>query len=239
MGQGFKETALHRTNKEKFDANYEDIVWGDLKNKKNSDDDNWEYLDTTDEENFKSCFNQFDIIRVVDIFSKYYGEYGYLLKCDDNIYDVVIYKKNIMINLKRENMLFVSGDINANLEARDHMLKAHVMPIAINQYTMQQIKLYPQVYDKIFSDKKRSTLRLGIKDFKLGNCVLCQVKDNQTSKYIHGFITSLSLVEFQNLNDSHALSEGYASINELKKVITDIYDIVKFDQIFTLIKFNL
>lgn len=102
---------------------------------------------------------------------------------------------------------------------------------------MATLKLRKEMFPAIYSGKKTSTSRQGIRDFKPGtNLTIVAQEDELTS--IDVLITDVTHCKFNELNEEEAIREGYGSLKEMKETLEKIYDISKDDN-FTLIEFSL
>ena len=102
---------------------------------------------------------------------------------------------------------------------------------------MATLKLRKEMFPAIYSGKKTSTSRQGIRDFKPGtNLTIVAQEDELTS--IDVLITDVTRCKFNELNEEEAIREGYNSLKEMKETLEKIYDISKDDN-FTLIEFSL
>ena len=102
---------------------------------------------------------------------------------------------------------------------------------------MATLKLRKEMFPAIYSGKKTSTSRQGIRDFKPGtNLTIVAQEDESTS--IDVLITDVSHCKLNELDEEEAIREGYNSLKEMKETLEKIYDISKDDN-FTLIEFSL
>ena len=102
---------------------------------------------------------------------------------------------------------------------------------------MATLNLRKEMFPAIYSGKKTSTSKQGIRDFKPGtNLTIVAQEDESTS--IDVLITDVSHCKFNELDEEEAIREEYNSLKEMKETLEKIYDISKDDN-FTLIEFSL
>ena len=102
---------------------------------------------------------------------------------------------------------------------------------------MDVLKLRKEMFPAIYSGRKTCTSRQGIRNFApQGKLTFIATEDDSIRADV--LITNVKLCKFDELTKDEAIKEGYASLEDLKKVLKEIYDISKDDN-FTLIEFML
>lgn len=86
-------------------------------------------------------------------------------------------------------------------------------------------------YYKLFlSGKKKTTIRSGLRDIKLGQCYLRTEYDDWDA-----VITGFKYSKFCELTEKDAKLDGFDSLNELKSVLLEIYSSIELTQDVTII----
>lgn len=99
------------------------------------------------------------------------------------------------------------------------------------------LKLRKEMFPAIYSGKKTCTSRQGTRNFTpQDKLVFAATEDDSIS--VDVIITNVRHCKFDELTEEEAIKEGYESLEELKEVLGQIYDISK-DNNFTLIEFML
>ena len=101
---------------------------------------------------------------------------------------------------------------------------------------MYILQLRKEMFRAIFSGKKTSTSRQGIRPI-VPQQELRLIAPNE-SVSVDVLVTSVSQCKFDELTIKEAIKEGYSSLEELKDTLKKIYDIEKDDN-FTIIEFKL
>ena len=100
---------------------------------------------------------------------------------------------------------------------------------------MDTLKLRKEMFPAIYSGDKTCTSRQGIRNFTLyDKLIFVATEDNSISTDV--IITNVKHCKFDEITEEEAFKEGYKSLEELKEVLRQIYDISKDDN-FTLIEF--
>lgn len=101
---------------------------------------------------------------------------------------------------------------------------------------MNVLQLRKEMFPAIFSGKKTSTSRQGIRPI-VPQQELRLIAPNE-SVSVDVLVTSVNKCKFDELTIEEAIKEGYSSLEELKDTLKVIYDIEKDDN-FTIIEFKL
>lgn len=91
------------------------------------------------------------------------------------------------------------------------------------------------MFPAIYSGKKTSTSRQGIRDFTLHDKLIF-VATEDSSITTDVIVMNVKHCKFDELTKEEAIKEGYSSLKELKEALKKIYDISKDDN-FTLVEF--
>lgn len=85
---------------------------------------------------------------------------------------------------------------------------------------MERIALAPKYFDIVADGRKTTTIRYGHRDYKTGNgefyCDICGRRQNIV-------ITDVTCKAFCEITDSDALTDGYASAEDLKSDLKEFY----------------
>lgn len=100
---------------------------------------------------------------------------------------------------------------------------------------MDTLNLRKEMFPAIYSGKKTSTSRQGIRDFTLYDKLIF-VATEDSSIHTDVIVTNVKHCKFDELTEEEAIKEGYESLEELKETLNKIYDISKDDN-FTLVEF--
>ncbi|ADD08024.1 ASCH domain-containing protein [Candidatus Aciduliprofundum boonei] len=90
--------------------------------------------------------------------------------------------------------------------------------------------------EKIKRGEKRATLRLGVKDYKVGEEVAIRCGDKIIGKAV---IKSVNYKKFKELSQEDIILDGYKKKDELKSALEKFYGKFSEDNIFTQIIFEL
>jgi hypothetical protein len=96
---------------------------------------------------------------------------------------------------------------------------------------MKELKFNKEYYMPILTGEKTQTLRKNRKRIRPGDIVRCVFPG--TSMECKVKITKIGYKQFKYLNDEDAKLEGFESVDELKKVLMEIYPrLDKFDRLY-------
>ena len=90
--------------------------------------------------------------------------------------------------------------------------------------------------ERILRGEKRATLRLGIKDYRVGEIVKVRCGDEVLGDAV---ITEIRVLRLSQLTDEDVRLDGYKRRDELLKDLKRFYGDFKDDDVFTQIKFKL
>ena len=99
---------------------------------------------------------------------------------------------------------------------------------------MKKIKLTDDNFKKL-GKLKRSTVRLGVKDFTVGPTEIVNIDTGSTVPCI---VRSVKLMTVSELDHRHALRDGFHSLGELFKELRKHYGVLKPDDLITVVNFN-
>jgi hypothetical protein len=91
------------------------------------------------------------------------------------------------------------------------------------------------MFPLILSGKKTSTSRQGLREIEVGQELRFLSADGNIADTI---VTSVEYHKFDELTEEEAFKEGYSSVDELKDILRNLYD-VDANPNFTLIEFKL
>lgn len=89
---------------------------------------------------------------------------------------------------------------------------------------------------KILEEKKITTIRKGVKDFKVGEKVLITSQDRI---YAEAEITEIKYLRVSNLTNEDALKDGFSSKEELFKALKKYYSSIRLSDTVTIIGFKI
>jgi len=96
---------------------------------------------------------------------------------------------------------------------------------------------FDEVYiKKILEGKKVTTIRKGIRDFKVGEKILITSQDRI---YAEAEIIEVKYLKVSDLTDEDALKDGFSSKDELFKALKKYYSSIKSNDTITIIGFKL
>jgi len=96
---------------------------------------------------------------------------------------------------------------------------------------------FDEVYiKKILEGKKVTTIRKGIRDFKVGEKILITSQDRI---YAEAEIIEVKYLKVSDLTDEDALKDGFSSKDELFKALEKYYSSIKSNDTITIIGFKL
>ena len=101
---------------------------------------------------------------------------------------------------------------------------------------MYMLKLRKKMFAEVFSGKKTSTSRQGYRPIVPENELRLVAPDGSVS--VDVIVTDVKHCKFDELTLEEAIKEGYSSLEEMKEVLKNLYDIEAEDN-FTLIEFEL
>lgn len=99
---------------------------------------------------------------------------------------------------------------------------------------MYMIRIRQDMFPLILSGKKISTSRQGLREIKVGQDLRFLSADGDI---VDTIVTNVEYCRFDELTEEEAFKEGYSSLDELKDVLKNLYDI-DTDPNFTLIEFK-
>lgn len=99
---------------------------------------------------------------------------------------------------------------------------------------MYMMRIRQEMFPLILSGKKTSTSRQGLREIKIGQELRFLSADGDIADTL---VTNVEYCKFE-LTEEEAFKEGYSSLDELKDVLRNLYD-VDADPNFTLIEFKL
>ena len=100
---------------------------------------------------------------------------------------------------------------------------------------MYMMRIRQEKFLQILSGKKTSTSRQGLREIEVGQELRFLSADGDIADTI---VTNVEYCKFDELTEEEAFKEGYSSLDELKDVLRNLYD-VDADPNFTLIEFKL
>lgn len=100
-----------------------------------------------------------------------------------------------------------------------------------------KIKLQAKYWDKVLDGSKFSTSRLGKRDYPLGFTVIEQTENPDISIVV--YIRSIEYCRFGELTNYEAVAEGYYDAEDLKANLCKIYGNIEYDDIITLLHWEL
>lgn len=100
------------------------------------------------------------------------------------------------------------------------------------------IKLLPGLMQKVKDGEKSSTIRRGIKDYKLGFNILVSNNPKVKIDNVPIIITRLEIIDVQRISSEIANLEGYKSVKELISRLEDIYGTLSPDEPLTFVEFE-
>lgn len=98
---------------------------------------------------------------------------------------------------------------------------------------MQSLWLNPMFLEWVRTGRKRSTVRIGKRNFDLGPLGL-QSQDEK----IEVTVTDVSHKKFKDLSVGDAMEDGFDDLDGFKKILKQIYPELKEDSELTVIKFE-
>lgn len=99
---------------------------------------------------------------------------------------------------------------------------------------MKQIKLTDSNFKKL-GKLKKSTIRIGIKDYTVGRTTIVNVDTQET---VDCLIREVKLMTVRDLDHRHALDDGFHSLGELFKELRSLYGRLSPDNWVTLVRFS-
>jgi len=96
---------------------------------------------------------------------------------------------------------------------------------------------FDEIYvKKILEERKVTTIRRGIRDFKVGEKVLITSRDRI---YAEAEITGIKYLKIHDLTDEDALKDGFSSKEELFNALKKYYGSIKSSDTVTVIGFRI
>ncbi|AUR81681.1 ASCH domain protein [Vibrio phage 1.089.O._10N.261.51.F9] len=99
---------------------------------------------------------------------------------------------------------------------------------------MKKINLTDDNFNKL-GKLKKSTVRLGIRDYTVGRTEIVNVDSGATTPCL---IRSVKLMTIRDLDHRHALRDGFHSLGELFKELRKHYGLIKPDDWVTVVNFD-
>ncbi|AUR87783.1 ASCH domain protein [Vibrio phage 1.104.O._10N.286.49.A12] len=99
---------------------------------------------------------------------------------------------------------------------------------------MKQITLTDSNFKKL-GKLKKSTIRLGVKDYMVGRTEIVNV---ETHEKVPCFIRNIELITVRELDHCHAMRDGFHSLGELLKELRKHYGTLKPDDWVTVVSFS-
>ena len=96
------------------------------------------------------------------------------------------------------------------------------------------IKLYPEYYLPVITGKKRSTIRKGLKNYRLGDATL-----DFDDRVLEIYITALISKPYGLLDTEDAIEDGFESLGDLQSIIKSIYPDIDDSNEMTIVFFRL
>ena len=100
----------------------------------------------------------------------------------------------------------------------------------------QPLLLKKEIFELAASGVKKSTSRKGKRDIKCGLLTFKMTEDENIQLVVN--VTKVDFKPYSQISDAEARKEGYASIGELRDVLTKIYGIINDDELFTFVEFE-
>ncbi len=100
---------------------------------------------------------------------------------------------------------------------------------------MQTIKFKPEIFNMVLDGRKSSTIRMGLRDYTLGEVLLETDPPHYT---IHGEIVKLEKKQLMHLTEENAQEEGYSCLSELLGVLLQIYPDIASISVITVVHFR-
>ncbi len=101
---------------------------------------------------------------------------------------------------------------------------------------MRYLNFSEDFMEKIKRGEKKATLRLGVKDYKVGERVIIKCGNKELGM---AEIKEVNIKKFRELEDKDVLMDGYISKDALRKDLERFYAKISDEDIFTQIIFDM
>ncbi len=101
---------------------------------------------------------------------------------------------------------------------------------------MRYLNFSEDFMEKIKRGEKKATLRLGVKDYKVGERVIIKCGNKELGM---AEIKEVNIKKFRELEDKDVLMDGYISKDALRKDLERFYGKISDEDIFTQIIFDM
>ncbi len=101
---------------------------------------------------------------------------------------------------------------------------------------MRYLNFSEDFMEKIKRGEKKATLRLGVKDYKVGERVIIKCGNKELGM---AEIKEINIKKFRELEDKDVLMDGYISKDALRKDLERFYGKISDEDIFTQIIFDM
>ncbi len=101
---------------------------------------------------------------------------------------------------------------------------------------MRYLNFSEDFMEKIKRGEKKATLRLGVKDYKVGERVIIKCGNKELGM---AEIKEVNIKKFRELEDKDVLMDGYISKDALRKDLERFYGKISDENIFTQIIFDM
>jgi hypothetical protein len=98
---------------------------------------------------------------------------------------------------------------------------------------MEKIALADKFFEKVKDGTKTSTVRYGLRNYELGDCLFYSDIQSTMVK-----INMISYCSFSGLTDSDAKREGYETKEELQNAVREFYPAVQDTDTMTIVTFE-
>jgi hypothetical protein len=100
---------------------------------------------------------------------------------------------------------------------------------------LQAIEIAPEWHNNINNNKKKITIRLGVRNYSEGRTILCCPK---TSWCTERKITNVEHIDLKNISDLVAQEDGFKDNLELQNKLKEYYSDVSDDSEMTIIRWE-
>ncbi len=101
---------------------------------------------------------------------------------------------------------------------------------------MRYLNFSEDFMEKIKRGEKKATLRLGVKDYKVGERIIIKCGNKELGM---AEIKEVNIKKFRELEDKDVLMDGYISKDALRKDLERFYGKISDEDIFTQIIFDM
>lgn len=98
----------------------------------------------------------------------------------------------------------------------------------------QELKLRKEIFDKVLDGSKKATSRKGIRQICPGMLTLIMTEDETQTKKV--CVKRVEIIKLNEITDTEARLEGYASAKELRNKLEEIYGSFCSGELFTLVE---